>query len=163
MNKRTTEMASENGSELGFSTASLCSLMKSATVEKPAFAQVGGDLSIKDSSVPLEVQEFFSANKTRHIAVCEKDGILWVASKLKAKRIDLGSYREFEICYMTRAKGGGFVAIQAWPKVKGQACATIMEFGAFSDQALQSAEQCATELQPVLGYRLHESNWGPDC
>jgi hypothetical protein len=137
--------------------------MKSATIEKPAFAEVGGDLSIKDSSIPLQVQKFFAEHKTRHIAVCENDGILWIASKLKAKRIDTRSYREFEICYMTRAKGGGFVAIQAWHKVKGQPCATIVEFGSFSDLALQSAERCAAELQPVLGYSLHESNWGPDC
>lgn len=136
--------------------------MKSATIEKPAFAKVGGDTSINDSSIPLEVQEFLAAHRTRHIAVCENGGILWVASKLKAKRIDTRCYREFEICYMTRAKGGGFVAIQAWPKVKGQACATIVDFGPFSDHALQSANRCAAELQPVLGYRLHESNWGAD-
>lgn len=137
--------------------------MKSFTFKKSRFTEVEVNIKIKDELIPKDIQDFLLENRSRHITLVEKDGFLWVASKLKAKKINLREYKQFEICYMTPAKGGGFVAIQAWPLEKGRACTSIVEFGTFSEQALESANEFANLLEPILGYQLNQDYWGADC
>ena len=137
--------------------------MKSATIRKSPFAEVNGNLKITDSVVPKEIRDFLILNRSRHITVAEEGGNLWVASKDKAKSIKLDEYKEFEICYMKPAKGGGFIAIQAWPREKGKGCISIIEFEIHTDQALDFAIESADQLESVLGYRPKQNYWGADC
>jgi len=143
--------------------AALCFTMKSATIKNSPFAEVNGNLKIRDSIIPKEISDFLILNRSRHITVAEEGGNLWVASKHKAKHIKLDEYKEFEICYMKPAKGSGFIAIQAWPQKKGKGCASIIEFGIYTDQTLDSAIEVADQLKSVLGYSLSENYWGADC
>lgn len=124
---------------------------------------MNGNIKIKDELIPIEVRSFLIENRSRHITLAEKDGFLWVASKHKAKKINLNEYKQFEVCYMKPAKGGGFVAIQAWPQEKGQGCTSIVGFGTYSEQALASAIEFASQLEPILGYKLNQDYWGVDC
>lgn len=137
--------------------------MKSAIIKKSPFAKVGGNLKIKDSEIPKEIKDFLIKNRSRNITLAEDNGDLWVASKHQAKHIDLNDYKEFELCYMKPAKGGGFIAIQAWPREKGQSCISMIEFGRYTDQALESAAEVASQLESVLGYKLNQDYWGVDC
>ena len=137
--------------------------MNYVIIKKSPSTEIQANLSIEDQAIPDEVKNHLVNNKTRHITVAEHNGILWIASKLKVKQINLSNYREFEVCYMKPAKGSGFVAIQAWPIEKGQACAVILEFGTYTEQALAYAKQAAEELELVLGYKLKLSYWGTDC
>lgn len=138
-------------------------LLKSITIEKPSFAKVEGEWLPSDSKIPAKVRSDLERTGRGCVTVVLADNLLWIACDRQAKCIDLNQYEPFAVCYMTPAKGGGFIAIQAWPKGKQSGCTTILEFGIYSDRALEAAVRVAAKLESLLGYKLEQDRWGPDC
>ena len=133
-----------------------------ATALRTVPVRFKGDVSIKDEALPKEVREYFYECRMDRLAVVRMKNDLWLACWFEAKHIDLNEYDEFEVHFTRRAKGPGWIAIEAYPKQKGQACATILEYEECSEGMLQGAKDVAKELEDVLGYQLRECDFGPD-
>jgi hypothetical protein len=89
--------------------------------------------------------------------------ILWIIRGPYSTHANLSLFEPLTVSYMSRAKGAGFVAINAKPIGMSAPYFTLLDFGAYSESAVEQATLFAGNLQQVLGYAPVEQYWGSDC
>ena len=138
--------------------------VKHATIQKEHLASLRHAVPAGEIVLPDAIRnDKHDHDNDDTIRVACNGSALWLLQGSRAKHDVLSDYRRFEVGFMTPAKSGGFVAILAASAAKGGRYVSALDFGMYSDAALAAARRAAEKLEPVLGYRIASTDWGPDC
>ena len=136
--------------------------MRHVVLRMPSGASLSAPVLHSQSRIPDDVLKLAATELSGLLLVFDQP-TLWIVRGPYSVSADLRLFEPLTVSYMSRAKGAGFVAINAKPKGMIAPYFTLLDFGPYSDSAVEDATFFAANLQLVLGYTPAQLYWGADC
>jgi hypothetical protein len=136
--------------------------MHHVVLKMPNNAALNSPTPHSQLGIPAHVRAL-AATDTSMLTLILEGSDLWVVRGSYSVHENLNSFEPFTVSFMKRAKGAGFVTIHAKPKGADSPYFTLLDFGAYSESAVEAATLFAACLQEIFGYTPAQQYWGADC
>jgi hypothetical protein len=136
--------------------------MHHVVLRMPRGAALFSPVPHSQSGIPAYVRALAATDPSMLTLIVEESD-LWAVRGPYSVRANLNSFEPLTVSFMKPAKGAGFVAIHAKPKGANSPYFTLLDFGTYSESAVEAATLFAAHLQEVVGYTPTQQYWGVDC
>ncbi|MDU9391863.1 hypothetical protein [Pseudomonas sp. zfem002] len=131
-------------------------------LKKPGGATLCSALPHNKSGIPIAARRLGTAH-TSMLTFARDGNELWVMCGPLSVGVDLALFKPFAIDFLRPARGPGLFLMEARAIDAQRPHTTLLDFGRYSDAAVEDVIALAQGLQQVLGYVPELQDWGNDC